>query len=246
MASTEGGQPRLLDLVDDRRNPDLEEPVVERARARPPDVVDDRKVRSTAQRLHDGRRDVAARKQELERAVEVDHERRLQPLDEAHQRLRLGLRAGMLARLGEIRAVRDHSPLVLDPGRIRERVVRSPRRGGKIAVQVDSGRVLPRAVDQPVRVGDRHHHPAGRVSPDALEQATCKQGRHRLLPVLGRYQQPCGRAASLREERPQGDAVPRAAVLLHAPAVEEVSRHGPTVAPPEYGRAPLSRLGGTR
>ena len=41
MARTEGGQPGLLDLVDDRRNPDVVEPVVERARARPPDVVDD-------------------------------------------------------------------------------------------------------------------------------------------------------------------------------------------------------------
>ena len=176
---------------------------------------------------------------ELERAVDVDHERRLQALDEDHERLRLGLRTGVLARCGEIRAVRGHSPFILDPGRIRERVVRPPRRGRKIAVQVDSGRVLPRAVDQPVRVGDGHHHPASRVSRDPLEQATCKQGRYRLLAVLGRDQQTCGRAASRREERPQGDAVPRAAVLLHAPAVEEVPRHGPTVAsaPIEPGRA---------
>ena len=42
----------------------------------------------------------------------------------------------------------------------------------------------------------------------------------------------------LREERPQGDAVPRAAVLLHAPAVEEVPRHGRTVA---SATAPVDR-----
>jgi hypothetical protein len=88
----------VLDLVDDRGNPDVEEPVVERARARPPDVVDDRKVGRTAQRLDDGRRHLAAGKDELEGTVDVDHERRLQALDERHQRLRLGLRPGVLAR----------------------------------------------------------------------------------------------------------------------------------------------------
>ena len=82
MTSTEGGQPGVLDLVDDRRNPDLEEPVVERAWARPVDVVDDRKARRAAQRFDDGGRHLAARKHELERTVDVDYERRSQAFDE--------------------------------------------------------------------------------------------------------------------------------------------------------------------
>jgi hypothetical protein len=44
---------------------------------------------------------------------------------------------------------------------------------------------------------------------------------------LGGDQQTCCRAAERREERPQGDAIPRVPVLLHAPAVEEVPGHGP-------------------
>ena len=65
-------------------------------------------VGRAAERLDDGRRHVAAREQQLERAVDVDHERRPQPLDERHQRLRLGLGAGVLARRGAIRAVLEH------------------------------------------------------------------------------------------------------------------------------------------
>ena len=87
----------MLDLVHDRPDTDLDEPVVERARTGAAHVVHDREASRLAQPVDDGTRDVAARQQELERTVEVEHERRAQALDEPHQGLRLGLGPGVLA-----------------------------------------------------------------------------------------------------------------------------------------------------
>ena len=97
VARTEGGKTGVLDLVHDRPDPDLDEPVVECARTGAAHVVHDREASRPAQPVDDGTGDVAARQQELERTVEVEHERRAQALDEPHQGLRLGLGPGVLA-----------------------------------------------------------------------------------------------------------------------------------------------------
>ena len=71
----------------------------------------------------DGR---AAHQDQLERAVQVDHERRLQPLDERHQRLRLGLRARRRAGRRAVGAVGRHAQLGRDAGRVGEGRLRAP------------------------------------------------------------------------------------------------------------------------
>ena len=65
---------------------------------------------------------------------------------------------------------------------------------------------------------------------DPLEQATREQCGRGLLAVLGGDQQSAHRTVGLRHEDAKCNAVSRPAVLLRAPAVEEVPGHGPTVA----------------
>ena len=100
-----------------------------------------------------------------------------QALDQRDQRLRLRLGAGVLARRGEVRPVLEHPPLLLDPRRIRERVVRPPRRGREVAVEVDAGRVLPRAVEQPVRVRARARPPSASRAPGPARAGGARAGR---------------------------------------------------------------------
>ena len=99
----ERGQAGVLDLVDEDRRAALEQPVVERAGAVALELLLRGHVRRAGELRGHLRRDVAAHEDQLERAVQVDDERRLEALDQRGQRL--GLRLGARVRPGR-RAVR--------------------------------------------------------------------------------------------------------------------------------------------
>ena len=75
--------------------------------------------------------------------------------------------------------------------------VGAPARAGEVPVQVDPGRVLPRPVQEPVRVRDLDDGPRRLVPGNPLEQAPREQAGLRLLAVLGRDQETRDRGAGL-------------------------------------------------
>ena len=124
----EGGQAVVLDLVDEDR--------ACRARSASRRTRRDSgpRIRSWAVRSpsaassvgHLGR-NRTAHEDELERAVQIDDERRVEALDQRGQRPGLRLRAGMRARRRAVRPVREHPELGIDPRRKGERRRPAPR-----------------------------------------------------------------------------------------------------------------------
>ena len=210
----------MLDLVDEDRRAALEQPVVERAGAMALELL----LRgSSAERASSAvtlRRDVTAHEDQLERAVQVDDERRLQALDQRGQRL--GLRLGACVSSGRraVRPVDEDPQLGVDPRWVGEGRARLPGRGREVAVEVDAGGVLPGSGEQSVGVEDGDHRPARLRGRDALQQPPHEQRRVRFLAVLGGGQEARDRPVSRRQEDAQRHPVTRAAVLLDAPAVE--------------------------
>ena len=155
---------------------------------------------------------VAAHEDELERAVEIDDERRLEALDQRDQRLGLRLGAGVRSRRGAVRPVREDPQLGIDPRRKGEGRVRLPGRRREVAVEVDAGRVLPGSGEQAVRVEHGDHRPArlgaAESAPAAgARAARCPLPRRAGRPSAGRRphrRPPAGRPATAgrRRERP--------------------------------------------
>ena len=138
----------------------------------------------------------------------------------ADQRPGLGLRAGMRSRRRAVRPVREDPDLGIDPRGKGEGRVRLPGRRREVAVEVDAGRVLPRAGEQAVRIEHRNHRPARLGAGNPLQQPAHEQGGVRFLAVLAGGQQARERSVALRHEHPQRQVASRAAVLLDPPAVE--------------------------
>ncbi len=178
-----------------------------------------------ASRSADLARGLAAHEDQLERAVQVDDEPRAQALDQCHLRLRLRLGACVRAGGRVVRAVRRHPELARDPRWIRARSLGQPGRCREVAVQIDAGGVLPRAVQQAVRVQHGHDSPARLVRRHALEQPAREQRRVALLAVLCRREQAGDRTVAFRHEHAHRHAVARAAELLGPPAAQLVARH---------------------
>jgi hypothetical protein len=212
----------VLDLVDDRRDPLLEQPLVEGARRRHRELGVHRQAGGLGEQLDRLAGDALAHEDQLDRRVQVEDEPRAQPLDERDQRAGLRLRGRLGPGGGAARAVRQLAQLRVDPGRERERRLRAPARAGEVAVQVDAGRVLARPGEEAVGVRDLHDRPRRLVRGDPLEQPPREQARLRLLAVLRRDEQPLDRP--LRELDAQRQPAARAAVLLLAPAREQVRR----------------------
>ena len=163
---------------------------------------------------------LTAHEDELERAVEIDDERRVEALDQCDQRLGLRLRAGVRSRRGAVLPVREDPQLGIDPRRKGEGRVRLPGRRREVAVQVDAGCVLPRSGEQAVRVEHGNHGPARLGARNPLQQPAHEQRGVRFFAVLAGRQQAGDRTVPLRQEDPQRQVASRAAVFLDAPAVE--------------------------
>ena len=124
------------------------------------------------------------------------------------------------------------------PGRVGERLVGAPGRGREVAVEVDAGGVLARAVQEAVGVDAPGRSPSASRRRDALEQAPreqarCPPPRRAGPPSAGRRAAPSPagrktRSATPSRERPYSS---------HAPAVEDVAGHGPDRIGSEPARA---------
>ena len=209
----------MLDLVDERRDPAVDEPVVEGTRARAADRRRRRQVRGRGERLVTargtaprGRSSSSGRGCRPRAAVEDARRARSMPASRARSPRACPERRGSCDSC--------HAPLVLDPGRKGEGVVGPPGRGREVAVEVDAGGVLPRAVQEPSGLA------TGRWPSSTPRRARAPAGGARGAPSLpprrAGLRGAIRRARSPRQEHPQRNAVTGASVLLHAPAVEDV------------------------